>query len=69
MDSMSFPVLVDFHSLASRGLGRGTECLSSCHMINDKAEGCFEVLPLSLCLTHIPSGIKRPSSSALKMLR
>lgn len=52
MDTVGLPVLVDFHSLVSRRVGRGADCLSSCHMINGKAEaeaeGCFEVAPLSL---------------------
>lgn len=47
MDTVGFPVLVDFHSLVSRGVGRRAECLPSCHLITDKAEGCFQALPLS----------------------
>lgn len=68
MDTVGFPVLVDFHSLVSRGVGRRAECLPSCHLITDKAEGCFEVLPLSLPDSHSLFDTK-PSSSARQMLR
>lgn len=57
-----------FTAWCPEGLGGGAECLSSCRMINDKAEGRFEVLPLSLPDSH-SLWDKESSSSALKMLR